>query len=182
MAPTRPVARRTFIQGLGASLTAGCGVTSSRIKNGSETGSSEASDTGFTGGTGGPDDSDSAHDTGDTGDSADTGEPAVTLADTGPDLDPRMPRSLLNGDDVELDVDLELISGALPTEGLSYFPPDGLLKGVTTTYPTTTANVWARRKKKPINGLNVDFHDTARYDFVMVNITCVHVNVTHKII
>jgi choline dehydrogenase len=35
-------------------------------------------------------------------------------------------------------------AGDLPTEGLSYFPPDGLLKGVTTTYPTTTANVWAQ--------------------------------------
>ena len=35
-------------------------------------------------------------------------------------------------------------AGDLPTGGLSYFPPDGLVKGVTTTYPTTTANVWAQ--------------------------------------
>ena len=119
MAPTLPVARRTFIQGLGASLATGCGVTSSRIKTGSETGLAEEGDTGFTGGTGGPNDSTNPDDTGDsadTGDTGDTGEPVATLADTGPELDPRMPRSLLDGDDAELDVELTLISGTLPTD------------------------------------------------------------------
>ena len=118
MAPTLPVARRTFIQGLGASLATGCGVTSSRIKTGSETGLAEEGDTGFTGGTGGPNDSTNPDDTGDssdTGDTGDTGEPVATLADTGPELDPRMPRSLLDGDDAELDVELTLISGTLPS-------------------------------------------------------------------
>ena len=32
------------------------------------------------------------------------------------ELDPRVPRSLLTGDDTELDVDLQLISGTLPTD------------------------------------------------------------------
>lgn len=31
-----------------------------------------------------------------------------------------------------------------PTAGQSYFPADGILKGVETAYPTTTANVWAQ--------------------------------------
>jgi carotenoid cleavage dioxygenase-like enzyme len=47
----------------------------------------------------------------------DTGEEAPSdLADTGPELDPRLPRSLLSGDDAELDVTLTLLSGVLPTD------------------------------------------------------------------
>merc|ERR1719329_271705 len=32
----------------------------------------------------------------------------------------------------------------LPTNGASYFPPNGLTKTTTTTFPTTTANVWTQ--------------------------------------
>lgn len=34
----------------------------------------------------------------------------------------------------------------LPTNGASYFPPNGLTKTTTTTFPTTTANVWTQAK------------------------------------
>ena len=110
--------RRNLLQiaGLGASsLAAGC-------RGGGELGLRAPRPSGFDSGT-------AAIDTGDTGSIGDTGAPAdtetpidtgspadPTLADTGPELDARMPRSVMSTAGRELDVDLTVLSGTLPDD------------------------------------------------------------------
>ena len=110
--------RRNFLQiaGLGASgLAAGCRVDGDLSLRAPKPGS--LADTGSVG----LDTGDTAA-TSDTGSPADTGAPVdtdpadPTLADTGPALDDRLPRSIMSTAGAELDVELSVLSGTLPSD------------------------------------------------------------------
>ena len=75
-----------------------------------------------TGDTGYPHDSGEQPDTGqpDTADTEDTGDTPDGMADTGPELNPRAPRSLLDGGEADLDLSLQVLSGTYPNDMAGY--------------------------------------------------------------
>jgi len=100
--------------GLGGVAAAACGGEHARRPGaGGARDTSLGEDTGYDG----PDTGSQGTDTGSQG--TDTGSPAP-LADTGPVLEDRVPASLCTGVSGSLDVQLELLSGSLPTDLSGY--------------------------------------------------------------